>query len=253
MHILVTNDDSIYAQGIKHLADALLSLGHQITVVAPDAPRSGASSQITSHLPLRLIHQRSGDGIEVYKCTGTPVDCIKLALNTLFAEQKPDLIASGINHGRNDGICVHYSGTVAAALEGAIAGIPAVAFSRKSAAEDNQFVHCTDFAKTVINWLQKYPLSPGTVLNINFPHQGSKGVKFVRQATGLFRSEFMQSLDPSGKPVYWMQGDQHDPSRAQDTDLYWLNEGYTVISPIQIDLTDKMYLQEMQQAVSELM
>lgn len=252
MHILITNDDGIHARGIAELAEAVRPFA-QVTIVAPSDPRSGASNQITSNLPIRLIEVEQQIGLARYKCSGTPTDCVKLALNTLFKEEKPDLILSGINLGRNDGVCVFYSGTIGAALEGAIAGIPSIALSRDRHDDLGSFEHCKGFVERTLHWLAQNPLPATTLLSINFPHDGSKGVKFVRHATGRFVDEYVQSADASGTPVYWMQGEQIDPNQRTDTDLYWLEKGYTTITPLQLDLTDYQYLKGMEEAIQPLL
>ena len=244
MHILITNDDGISAPGINILSHFLVELGQQVTVVAPDRPRSGSAGRITTGAPIRLKQLPDSHNPRRYQCNGTPVDCVKLALNTIFKEHKPDLLLSGINHGRNEGICVHYSGTVCAAMEGAIAGVPAIALSRQKADLDRHFDHCLPFIKRLVEEFPVHTLAHGTLLNVNFPYDEPKGVRFARQATGYFMNEFVPSGDASGKPVYWMSGSQVDPSGAQDTDLYFLEQGYTTVSPIQTDLTNYAFLAE---------
>lgn len=243
MHILLVNDDGVHAQGIRELACALSDIA-QITIVAPDVARSGASSQITSSVPIRLKHLTSEDlPFDLYSCTGTPVDCVKLALNALFAEQKPDLIVSGINHGRNDGICTLYSGTIGAALEGAIAGVPSIAFSLNNHHDTADFSHVCAFARKFIPELMQRPFPVGSILNINFPKDKPKGIKWARQGTGRFVDEYMPATTPHGSTVYWMQGHQIDPAGRTDTDHFYLEEGYATISPVQLDMTDYDYLQ----------
>lgn len=245
MHILISNDDGVQARGLAELVEAVRSLG-RVTVVAPDAPRSGAANQITTNMPLRLQLVRKEEGLEIYKCSGTPTDCVKVALHALFRDQKPDLLLSGINHGRNDGVCVFYSGTIGAAIEGAIAGVPAIAFSRNLHNDGGSFEHCTTFARDIVRQITQTPLPAKTLLSVNFPYDGTKGVKWVRQATGRYTNEYFESSDAAGNTVYWMQGDQSDPEQRTDTDLYWLEQGYTTVTPIQLDLTDYSYLNTLQ-------
>lgn len=248
MKILLTNDDGVHAQGIRELAETLAQIA-TVTVVAPTEPRSGASSQITSRTPLRLTFMEESAQLpyQLYNCSGTPVDCVKLALNTLFASELPDLVVSGINHGRNDGICAIYSGTVGAAIEAAIARIPAVAFSLADHSDKCDFSEVCAFAKQFIPQVVEHGLPHTTMLNVNFPKAPAKGIKWAPQGTGRFVNEYMRAETPHGTPVYWMQGDQVDPDQRTGTDHYWLLEGYATISPLQIDMTDHPFLEQVAQ------
>lgn len=243
--ILLTNDDGVYAQGIRELAGVLSRIA-TVTVVAPTEPRSGASSQITSRSPLRLTQLEESESLpyQLYSCSGTPVDCVKLALNTLFAPSYPDLVVSGINHGRNEGICILYSGTVGAALEAAVARIPAVAFSLADHNDKCDFGEVCAFARNFIPQVLERGLPHTTMLNVNFPKGMPKGIKWAPQGTGRFVNEYMQAETPYGTPVYWMQGDQVDPDRRTETDHTWLLDGYATIAPLQIDMTDHAFLGE---------
>lgn len=242
MKILITNDDGIGAQGIHFLVESLKPFA-QITVVAPDRVRSGASSQITVENPIRLILERETPHVSYYKCTGTPVDCVKLALQTLFPDQKPDYLFSGINHGRNDGICVVYSGTIGAVMEGTIAGIPSVALST-DAFSDSDFEVERRFVPILLSWLEKHPLEPSTFLNINFPQSQPKGVLFAPQTIGRFVDEFKPYEDPKGNKAYWMQGYQIDPYDKKGSDFHCLEDGYIAITPLQLDQTDYRYFEK---------
>ena len=157
MHILLSNDDGFRAAGIQELAQAMLAFG-QVTIVAPDGPRSGFSGAITTTQPLRLKHRTTEGNLAVYSCEGTPVDCVQLALNTLFADQRPDLIISGINHGSNEGICVSYSGTRGAAREGCIYGIPSLAVSLDDTAWHPDFSDSIDYTIRVVKMMLEKPL-----------------------------------------------------------------------------------------------
>lgn len=234
--ILVVNDDGITAPGIKFLAHWMKNLG-RVVVVAPDSPQSGMGHAVTISKPLRLDKVDLYDDLEMYQCSGTPADCVKLAVNTIL-HQKPDLCVSGINHGSNSSISVLYSGTMSAAMEGAIEGIPSVGFSIADFSHQANF----DPIKTsVINIAQQIlsnGLPQGTLLNVNYPKVKTlNGIKICRQALGKYKEEFDVRLDPSKRKYYWLTGVFDLMDNGEDTDEWALRNGYASIVPVQFDLT----------------
>lgn len=243
--ILITNDDGFQAQGIRELAMAFTELG-DVTILAPDGPRSGASGSITSLVPLSLKNLKDElPSVEVYTSSGTPVDCVKLALNTIFADEKPDLLISGINHGRNDGICVLYSGTIGAALEGAVEGISTLAVSYMSFKGGVDFSYSIKYALQAAKFILNNPLPPFTILSLNMPIGEPKGLKICQQTNGRFIKEYVVVESPSGHKHYWMSGYQVSNVPNQKGDMEYLNEGYATLVPIQTDLTNYQYLDQL--------
>ena len=238
--ILITNDDSYSSTGIEALTQSAINLGAEVTVVAPLHPNSGKSSAITVASPLRLTQLKETDNLKIYTCDGTPVDCIKLAIEVLFKEQKPDLILSGINHGSNSAVSVLYSGTMGAAIEGCLKGIPSIGFSLDDHAMDADFTDsikiCTDISKDVLK--NKLPI--GTCLNVNIPKGDNvKGYRVARQTKGSWINEFKKTQDGIGKDVYWLTGCfENDETEDTLTDEYVLKQRYVSIVPVKIDMTD---------------
>ncbi|WP_149914097.1 5'/3'-nucleotidase SurE [Sphingobacterium cavernae] len=236
--ILVVNDDGITAPGIKVLLEEMQKLGN-VVVVAPDGPQSGMGHAITIGKPLRLDKIELYDGIEMYKCSGTPVDCVKLAVDRIFKDKKPDLCVSGINHGLNYSINVLYSGTMSAAVEGAIEGIPSIGFSLDDFSHAADFSHTRSYVSSIAEQVLKNGLPKGTLLNVNFPHieKGIQGVKICRQANGNWVEEFEYRVDPHHRDYYWMTGRYDWVDRGEDTDVHAINNGYASIVPTQFDMT----------------
>ncbi len=198
--ILITNDDSIYAGGIAHLISIAKSFG-KVIVVAPDSPRSGSGHAITTQYPLRLKTRKVEENYEEYTINGTPVDCVKLALKTVLSNKKPDLLISGINHGSNATVNLIYSGTMAAAIEGCMSGIPSVGFSFNSFAPDADFSAISSYVHQIIEYTLNNDLSPRTCLNVNFPavaKEKIKGIKVCRQGIGYWDEDFEKRVDPHG-------------------------------------------------------
>ena len=244
MHILISNDDGFRAAGIQELAEAMLPYG-DVTIVAPDGPRSGFSGAITTTQPLRLKHRHTTGSLEVYSCEGTPVDCVKLALNTIFADTRPDLVLSGINHGSNEGICVSYSGTLGAAREGCIYGIPSLAVSLDDTAWHPDFTDSIDYTKKVVELMQQTKLPHQTMLSLNIPKDKPKGLKICSMTVGRFVEEFVNSQDGRGKEIYWMTGYQIPTDEADRGDWYYLREGWATLTPLQLDTTNHSYISEL--------
>src|SRR5580698_8877080 len=194
--ILVVNDDGITAPGIKYLMHAMQELG-RVVVVAPDSPQSGMGHAITVGKPLRFDKVNIYPDIEMYSCSGTPVDCVKLAVNKVFKGKKPDLCVSGINHGLNNSVNILYSGTMSAAVEGAIESIPSIGFSLDDYTLQADFSHCIKFVKEIAKQVLENRLPAGTLLNVNFPHTPHiKGIKICRQANAKWAEDFDERMDP---------------------------------------------------------
>lgn len=235
--ILVVNDDGIDAPGIRALIEVMKELG-DVTVVAPDGPQSGMGHAITIAKPLRLDKVKLYEGVEMYKSSGTPVDCVKLAVNQVFKGQKPDLCVSGINHGLNNSINVIYSGTMSAAVEGAIESIPSIGFSLDDFTYDADFSHCKKYIKVIASQVLANGLQPGTLLNINFPKGADiKGIKICRQANAKWAEEFDERVDPNKRNYYWLTGVFQNYDHGQDTDVWALENGYVSMVPVQFDMT----------------
>lgn len=236
-NILVVNDDGITATGIKNLMEVMQGIGN-VVVVAPDSPQSGMGHAITIGKPIRFDKVDLYPGIEMYKCSGTPVDCVKIAVNKIFKGKKPDLCVSGINHGLNNSVNVLYSGTMSAAVEGAIEKIPSIGFSLDDFASDADFSHTKKFIKNICEQVLENGLPEGTLLNVNFPKGDNlKGIKICRQANAKWMEEFDERKDPYNRPYYWLTGVFENFDHGEDTDVWALEHGYVSIVPVQFDLT----------------
>ncbi|GHV57619.1 5'-nucleotidase SurE [Bacteroidia bacterium] len=243
--ILITNDDGIQAKGINELIRGVRSLG-KIVVIAPEGPRSGMSSAISSTVPVRLTLLHKERDLKVYSCSGTPVDCIKLGINEVL-ERKPDLVLSGINHGSNSAVCVIYSGTMGAAMEGCILGVPSIGVSltdRSSRADFNQAVW---YGKYVAEKVLEQGLPKGVCLNLNVPDIPEvKGLKVATQTMGYWTKEFKKAKDALGCPIYWLTGEffNEEPDN-EENDEWALSQGYAALVPIRIDMTAHRWLNRM--------
>jgi 5'-nucleotidase len=237
--ILITNDDGVAAPGILNLVEAVKDLG-KIVVVAPDKPQSGMGHAITIGLPLRLHPVSIFEGIEAWQCSGTPVDCVKLAVDKIL-RRKPDLCLSGINHGSNHSINVIYSGTMSAAVEAAIESIPSVGFSLLDYSVDADFTGARKYARTIVEYLLKNPLDKHLVLNVNIPAVAPEliaGMKICRQAYAKYEEDFLERNDPSGRKYYWLTGKFVNFDKGKDTDVWALEHNYVSVVPVQFDLTN---------------
>ena len=235
--LLLTNDDGIQALGLTELIDGVRSLG-EVVVVAPDVPRSGMSSAITHSNPIRATLLKKEEGLTVYSCTGTPVDCVKLGLNELL-DRKPDLLLSGINHGSNSAVCIFYSGTVGAVFEGCIAGIPSIGVSLTDYSLRADFSQAVKFGRQVAEKALADGLPEGICLNLNVPNIPEvKGLKVCTQTKGLWVKEYMEMKDPVGRTVYWLTGDffNNEPENKL-SDEWALTQGYAAVVPLNIDMT----------------
>ena len=236
--ILVTNDDSIYAKGIKSLVEVVKELG-DVLVVSPQDPQSGMGHAITIHDPLRLKPSDEFKNIESYTCSGTPVDCVKLAIYEVL-KKRPTLLVSGINHGSNAATNVLYSGTMSAAVEGAIEGIPSIGFSLLDYDSNADFDAAKHFAKLICKSVLKNGLPKGTCLNVNIPKgkiNEINGVKNCRQGKAFWEDAFEKRTDPFGGDYYWLTGDFAVTDRGEDTDMYALENNYVSVVPTQFDMT----------------
>jgi len=237
--ILVSNDDGISATGIRALIDVACELG-DVVVVAPDSPKSGMGHAITLNSNLRFDQFYFDDGPQIeYKCSGTPADCVKLAVGSIL-NRKPDLCVSGINHGSNSSINVIYSGTMSAAIEGALKGIPSIGFSLLDYSLDADFSASKRIVKTIINKVLKNGLPKGRCLNVNIPklsYSEIKGFKICRQAEANWVEDFDIRKDPSGRTYYWLTGSFQNFDKSNGTDEWALANGYVSIVPVQYDIT----------------
>lgn len=237
--ILVTNDDGIAAPGLRTLIDVMAEIG-EVIVVAPDKPQSAMGHAITinSTLYLNRISPENAR-ITEYSCSGTPVDCVKMAVSEIL-QRKPDLCVSGINHGSNSSINVIYSGTMSAAVEAGIEGIPAIGFSLLDYDWNADFRPLRTFVKRIAQQTLEKGLPEGTILNVNFPklpENEIKGIKICRQAKALWMEKFDKRKTPQGKDYYWLTGEFINEDKGQDTDEWALEQGYVSVVPVQFDMT----------------
>jgi 5'-nucleotidase len=238
--ILVTNDDGINAPGIRNLVEAVKGLG-KVVVVAPDKPQSGMGHAITIGNPLRLnsMHHLF-DGVEAWQCSGTPVDCVKLAVDKVL-RRKPDLCLSGINHGANHSINVIYSGTMSAAVEASIESIPAVGFSLLDYSVEADFTAARKYVRIIVEKVLANPLDKHLILNVNFPAVPTnliKGMKICRQAYAKYEEDFIERNDPNSKKYYWLTGKFVNFDKGRDTDVWALEHNYVSVVPVQFDMTN---------------
>ncbi len=238
--ILVTNDDGISAPGIRNLIRIMNDFG-DVIVVAPDGPQSGMGHAITIEATLRCDKVVIDDGPQIeYACSGTPVDCVKLAVNQLM-DRKPDLCVSGVNHGSNSSINVIYSGTMSAAVEGALEGIPAIGFSLLDYAHNADFSEAEIYIRKVTKSVLKNGMDRGVCLNVNIPKikedEPVKGIKVCRQANANWEEEFEERVDPKGRTYYWLTGKFVNYDKGTDTDEWALANHFVSVVPVQFDVT----------------
>jgi len=244
-YILLTNDDGIEAPGLRALREALESLG-QVTVFAPDHNWSAAGHTKTMHKPLRVDRRPWNGGTEAYTTTGAPSDCVALALLGILSHQ-PDLVVSGINQGANLGHDLTYSGTVAAAMEAVIFGLPAVAISLDSY-DSRDFAFAAQMATRVISQVRERGLPSGTFLNVNVPSRPADeiaGVAITRQGRRVYRDVLIKRHDPRGRPYYWIGGEPPSGHLDRGTDIWAVAHGYVSITPIHLDMTAHELLLEL--------
>ncbi|MDQ3535235.1 MAG: 5'/3'-nucleotidase SurE [Bacteroidota bacterium] len=237
--ILVSNDDGITATGIRTLVEIMKELG-EVIVVAPDSPQSGMGHAITIGNTLRLTETDIFEGLISYKCSGTPADCVKLAKHYVMKDRKPDLVVSGINHGSNTSISVLYSGTMSAAIEGAIEGMPSIGFSLCDYSSHADFSHTKEYVKKIAMQVLKNGLPKGVALNVNIPpkrNENIKGIKICRQARAKWQEEFDQRFDPNGRRYFWLAGNFVNFDKGEDNDEWAIANNYVSVVPCQFDMT----------------
>ena len=237
--ILVSNDDGITSPGIRTLVKVMKKIG-EVVVVAPNSPQSGMGHAITIGETLRLDKSLAFDEVEAWECSGTPADCVKLAKHHVLKDRKPDLVVSGINHGSNSSISVLYSGTMSAAIEAAIEGLPAIGFSLCEFGLDADFSHTEEFIERIVREALKKTIPVGTALNVNFPKRTNeklKGFRICRQARAKWQEEFDERLDPNKRKYYWMTGQFVNSDKGDDTDEWALANNYVSVVPCQFDMT----------------
>lgn len=245
--ILVTNDDGITAPGIRALISIMNEIG-DVVVIAPDSPQSGMGHAITldSTIYCDAVTIDEGEQLE-YRCSGTPADCVKMAISEIL-NKRPDLCVSGINHGGNSSINVIYSGTMSAAIEAGIEGIPAIGFSLLDYSWTANFDGIKKYVKQIALQVLKNGLSDGVVLNVNFPKlkdNNFKGIKICRQARANWVEEFDKRTNPQGKEYYWLTGKFVNLDKGEDTDVWALENKYISIVPVHFDLTAHHYIQKL--------
>lgn len=239
--ILISNDDGIHAQGLKVLTEIACEYGYAV-VIAPHMPRSGMSKAITVDKPVRLAPHKTGPGFESYCCTGTPVDCIKMAFDQLL-ETKPDLVLSGINHGTNSSVNVHYSGTMGAVIEGCIHEVPSIGFSICDYGPDVDFSFAAPYIGEIIDRVLEGGLPLGTCLNVNIPKGPIAGVEPCRQGYGRWVEEFEKRKDPHNQDYYWITGYYENMDNGSaDSDSHFLDQNKIAVVPVKIDITDYEYI-----------
>lgn len=239
--ILVSNDDGITAPGIRTLVKIAMKVG-EVVVVAPDSPQSGMGHAITIGNTLRLDKSiaLADLDVEAYECSGTPADCVKLAKHHVLKERKPDLVVSGINHGSNSSISVLYSGTMSAAIEAAIEGLPSIGFSLCDYGHEADFSHTEEHVELIIRQALEHRIPDNTALNVNLPKKSEvaiKGIKVCRQAQARWQEEFDERLDPRNRKYFWMTGSFVNYDKGEDTDEWALVNNYVSIVPCQFDMT----------------
>ncbi|HAX93248.1 MAG TPA: 5'/3'-nucleotidase SurE [Bacteroidales bacterium] len=250
--ILVTNDDGLYAAGLRTLIEVMEEFG-KVVLVSTQESMSGMSMALTVKTPLRVKLLEETDRRKVYACSGTPTDSIKLAVNQLL-ERKPDWVVSGINHGSNASVSVLYSGTMAAAIEGCLYGIDSVGFSMSDFSRTADFSICRKFIRIVMLKLTEMTLPKGICLNVNIPsvpENEIKGIKICRQSKGNWKEEFEKRKDPMGRTYYWLTGMfQNQEPEAPDTDEWALANNYVSIVPVSVDMTAHSYIDTLKERFS---
>ncbi len=237
--ILVTNDDGMFAPGIKALVEVACAIG-EVVVVAPNSPQSAKGHAITLSDPLRLHRVSVFNDVEAYECSGTPVDCVKLAKHVILKDRTPDLCVSGINHGSNASINILYSGTMSAAMEAALEGIPSIGFSLLDYTFEADFAPAQHYARQIIHYVLQTGLKSCNLLNVNIPKlplEAISGIKVCRQANARWKEEFMENTDPAGRKYYWLTGKFINEDTGDDTDVSALENGFVSVVPCGHDLT----------------
>lgn len=246
--ILVTNDDGITAPGVRNLVNFMNEIG-EVIVVAPNSPQSGKGHAITINSTLSFEEVNMEGPQRDFSCSGTPVDCVKMALDKILI-RRPDIVVSGINHGANSSINVIYSGTMSAAVEAGVEGIPAIGFSLLDFSWDADFSQAKDYIQTIVRNTLKSPMPKGVVLNVNIPKlkkEEIKGIKICKQANAKWEESFDERVSPHGKKYYWLTGYFNNMDQSEDADETALANGYISIVPVKFDLTAYEYINQLQE------
>ena len=244
--ILISNDDGITSKGIRALVEVMQEIG-EVVVVAPDSPRSGMGHAITIGNTLRLEQSDIFENIVAYECSGTPADCVKIAKHFVLKGRRPDLVVSGINHGSNTSVSVLYSGTMSAAIEGAIEGMPAIGFSLCDYSSDANFEHTRTYVKKIAEQVLARGLHQGVALNVNFPPKRNEliqGIKICRQAHAKWEETFEERFDPNGRRYFWLAGNFVNLDEGEDNDEWAIANNYVSIVPCKYDLTACLTIKE---------
>lgn len=243
--LLLSNDDGFQAKGIQCLIELLRPMA-DLVVVAPDGPRSGSSAAITSGRPVSVKCLADEEGMKLYSCSGTPTDCVKLALHAL-TPRRPDMVVGGINHGDNSSVNVHYSGTMGVVIEGCLKGIPSVGFSLCDHDADADFAPAGPYIRRIVSEVLEKGLPKGTCLNVNFPNVAClKGIRICRQTDGVWVQEYEPCAHPRGGAYFWLTGSyRNDEPDAADSDHWALEHDYVAVTPTRIDMTDYEQMKRM--------
>lgn len=244
--ILISNDDGYHSKGLRSTIEMVSPLA-DLLVCAPESARSGFSCAFSAVEPLGLKLRRRWEGVDVWSCSGTPVDCVKIALDRLCGGRRPDMVIGGINHGDNASVNSHYSGTMGVTMEGCMKYIPSVAFSLCDHSDDADFAPLAPFVRSITERVLGEGLPRGVCLNVNFPRlKEFKGVRICRMARGTWGNEVVRCVHPHGYDYYWMTGEYtNDEPDADDTDNWALTNGYVAITPTQVDVTDYGMMERM--------
>lgn len=251
--ILLTNDDGLYAAGLRTLLEIMEEFG-KVVMISTMESQSGMSQALTVKTPLRVKMLDENEKHRIYACNGTPTDSIKIAINQLL-ERNPDYVVAGINHGANASVSVLYSGTMAAAIEGCLYGISSVGFSLNNFSPTADFSACKTYIRFIMERLTDEPLPIGICLNVNIPSAAEKeikGIKVCRQARGNWKEEFEKRKDPMGKTYYWLTGmyQNHEPE-SEDTDEWALANKYVSVVPVTVDMTAHKYIEKLRERLKE--
>jgi len=244
--ILVSNDDGYHAKGIRSLVEMIADMA-DVLVCAPESARSGYACAFSAAEPLRLKQRKPIAGAQVWSCNGTPVDCVKIALDQLCPDRRPDMIIGGINHGDNASVNTHYSGTMGVTMEGCMKYIPSVAFSLCDFRDNADFSPLRPYIRDMVGKVLAHGLPKGVCLNVNFPlNETFKGVRYCRMAYGSWTSECVKCRHPRGYDYFWMVGRYvNDEPEAEDTDHWALTHGYIAVTPTRMDVTDYALLEQL--------
>ncbi|RLD17987.1 MAG: 5'/3'-nucleotidase SurE [Bacteroidetes bacterium] len=252
--ILVTNDDGMFAPGLRALVEVARNLG-EVVVVAPDSPQSGQGHAVTLSEPIRINAVDVFPEIDAYECSGTPVDCVKLAKHIVLKDRKIDLCISGINHGSNASVNILYSGTMSAAMEAALEGIKSIGFSLLDFSYTADFAPSQPYIKTLMKFVLNGGMQKGHLFNVNIPKlplEEIRGIKVCRQAHGRWIEEFVEGTDPRGEKYYWLTGKFEVNDQGSDHDIWALENGYVSVVPSIHDLTNHAELDHLRQALETI-